>query len=109
MQKQGVQVVDLVQKTFRECTIADAEPYSQGSRARLSYDLLLAAFSKQIHCETRIHTRGLSPGFLQGLSLRLLTKGLAKSSDARYTKPTRPAAPMLVSSSGSCRPSEPVR
>ena len=68
MQKQGVQVVDLVQKTFRECTIADAEPYSQGSRARLSYDLLLAAFSKQIHCETRIHTQGLSPGFLQGLS-----------------------------------------
>jgi len=68
VQKQGGQVVDLVQKTFRECTIADAEPYSQGIRASLTCDLLLAAFSKQIHCETRIHTQGLSPGFLQGLS-----------------------------------------
>ena len=56
MQKQGVQVVDLVQKTFRECTIADDESHSQGIRASLTCDLLRAAFSKQIHCKTRIHT-----------------------------------------------------
>ncbi len=61
-------MVDLVQKTFRECTIDDDESHSQGSRASLTCDLLLAAFSKQIHSKTRIHTRGQSPGFLQGLS-----------------------------------------
>ena len=60
--------MDLVQKTFRECTIDDDESHSQGSRASLTCDLLLAAFSKQIHSKTRIHTRGQSPGFLQGLS-----------------------------------------
>jgi hypothetical protein len=58
----------LVQKTFRECTIDDDESHSQGSRASLTCDLLLAEFSKQIHSQTRIHTRGQSPGFLQGLS-----------------------------------------
>ena len=58
-------MVDLVQKSFRECTIDDDESHSQGSRASLTCDLLLAAFSKQIHSKTRIHTRGQSPGFLQ--------------------------------------------
>ena len=61
-------MVDLVQKSFRECTIDDDESHSQGSRASLTCDLLLAAFSKRIHSKTRIHTRGQSPGFLQGLS-----------------------------------------
>ena len=56
MQKQGGQVVDLVQKTFRECTIDDDESHSQGSRASVACDLLLAAFSKQIHSKTRINT-----------------------------------------------------
>ena len=62
MQKQGGEVVDLVQKTFREFTIADEEPHFQGGRASLACDLLLAAFSKQIHSKKRIHTQGLSPG-----------------------------------------------
>jgi len=60
VQKQGGEVVDLVQKTFREFTIADEEPHFQGSRASLACDLLLAAFSKQIHSKKRIHTQGLS-------------------------------------------------
>ena len=54
-------MVDLAQKTFRDFTIDDDESHSQGSRASLTCDLLLAAFSKQIHSKTRIHTRGLSP------------------------------------------------
>ena len=58
----------MVQKTFREFTIADDESHSQGSRVSVACDLLLTAFSKQIHSKTRIHTRGQSLGFLQGLS-----------------------------------------
>ena len=61
MQKQGGEVVDLVQKTFCEFTIADDESHFQGSRASLVCDLPLAAFSKQIDRKTRIHTQGLSP------------------------------------------------
>jgi len=29
----------------------------------MACDLLLAAFSKQIHSKTRVHTQGLSPGY----------------------------------------------
>jgi hypothetical protein len=65
VQKQGGEVVDLAQKTFREFTIADDESHSQGSRASLGCDLLYAAFSKQIHSKTRVHTRGLSPSLSQ--------------------------------------------
>jgi hypothetical protein len=65
VQKQGGEVVDLVQKTFREFTIADEEPHFQGGRASLTCDLLLAAFSKQIHSKTRVHTQGLSPSLSQ--------------------------------------------
>jgi hypothetical protein len=61
VQKQGGEVVDLVQKTFREFTIADDESHFQGSRASLVCDLLLATFSKEIARKTRIHTWGLSP------------------------------------------------
>ena len=61
MQKQGVQVVDLVQKTFRECTIADEESHSYGTGARLEGDLQLHATNREIARDARIHTQGLSP------------------------------------------------
>jgi hypothetical protein len=65
VQKQGGEVVDLVQKTFREFTIADDESHFQGSRASLVCDMLLVAFSKEIARKTRIHTWGLSPTYTQ--------------------------------------------
>ncbi len=68
MQKQWGEVVNLVQKTFRDFTTDIDESHSLSSRASLAYDLLLAATSKEITRKTRVHTQGLSPGFLQGLS-----------------------------------------
>jgi hypothetical protein len=68
-------MVDLVQKTFREFTIADDESHSSGNRASLTCDLLLVAFSKQIHSKTRIHTWGLSPGIQS--KTRIKTRGLS--------------------------------
>jgi hypothetical protein len=61
VQKQGGQVVDLVQKTFRECTIADEESDSQGIHASLTCDLQLHATNREIARDARIHTQGLSP------------------------------------------------
>jgi hypothetical protein len=81
VQKQGGEVVDLAQKTFCEFTIADHESHFQGSRASLVCDLPLATFSKEIARKTRMHTRGLSPDFLQGLSPSL-------SRAYRSTEPT---------------------
>ena len=54
-------MVDLVQKNFREFTIADDESHSLSSRASLACDLQLAATSREITRKTRVHTRGLSP------------------------------------------------
>ena len=66
MQKQWGEVVNLVQKTFRECTTDIDESHSLSSRASLAYDLLLAATSKEITRKTRVHTWGLSPGKTPG-------------------------------------------
>ena len=61
VQKQGGEVVNLVQKTFRDFTTDIDESHSLSSRASLAYDLLLAATSKEITRKTRVHTWGLSP------------------------------------------------
>jgi hypothetical protein len=61
VRKQGGEVLDLVQKTFRDFTTDIDESHSQSGRASLAYDLLLAVLSKEITRKIRVYTQGLSP------------------------------------------------
>ena len=79
----------MAQKTFRDFTIDDDESHSQGSRASLTCDLLLAAFSKQIHSKTRIHTRGLSPRLRANFQSEIDAKLAEKSKCTQIAKSCR--------------------